>query len=415
MQISANDRIQVALIGAGGMGSADARSAISVPGVSLVAVADLYDGRLQRAKETWGAQLFTTRDYREILNRKDIDAVIIATPDHWHSKITIDAINAGKDVYCEKPMVRTIEEGHGVIAAQRKSGRIVQVGSQYASSLIFQKAHDMLAAGAIGKLNMVEAALDRNTAIGAWQYSVPPDASEQTIDWDRFLGQAPKVPFDPLRFFRWRNYRDYGTGVAGDLFVHLMTGLHFATGAIGPKRVYATGGLRFWNDGRDVPDIMLATMDYPDFNFALRVNFVSSVVGESFAFRFVGTEGVMMAGFNGLTVSRHPREIEPGYAIDTFAKATQEQFLTNYREKFPVSRPVADAMRPSLDERYAPPAGHNPHREHHVNFFTAVRSRKPFFEDAIFGLRAAGPALLTNSSYYDRRICNWNADTMQSS
>ena len=217
-----NDSIQIALIGAGGMGSGDARMASSIPGVKLVAACDIYDGRLQRARERWGANLFTTRDYREILARPDIDSVIIATPDHWHKQITVDALNAGKFVYCEKPMVHSIDEGNAVVEAQNKSGKTFQVGSQYVSSLVYQKARDLLKTGAIGEINMVEAWLDRNTAIGAWQYSIPPDASPANIDWDRFLGSAPKRPFEPIRLFRWRNYVDYGTGVAGDLFVHRL-------------------------------------------------------------------------------------------------------------------------------------------------------------------------------------------------
>ena len=135
--------------------------------------------------------------------------------------------------------------------------------------------------------------MDRNSAIGAWQYSIPPDASTTTIDWDRFLGRAPKVPFEPVRLFRWRNYRDYGTGVPGDLFVHLLSGLHFVTGAIGPNRVYATGGLRFWKDGRDVPDIMIALYDYPTFNVMLRVNFVDGAT-ETSGLRFSVREGATM-------------------------------------------------------------------------------------------------------------------------
>jgi len=175
-KVAANDRVQIALIGAGGMGSGDTKYELSFPGVELVAVCDIYDGRLARAKEVWGNHLFTTRDYREILARKDVDSVIIATPDHWHSRITIDALGAGKDVYCEKPMVHYVEEGKSVIAAHERSGRILQIGSQYVSSLVYQKARELLQAGAIGQLNMVEAWLDRNTAIGAWEYSIPPDA-----------------------------------------------------------------------------------------------------------------------------------------------------------------------------------------------------------------------------------------------
>jgi predicted dehydrogenase len=410
--MAANDKVQIALIGAGGMGQGDAGFATSLDGVKLVAACDLYTGRLQRCKEKWGADIFTTRDYREILQRKDVDAVIIATPDHWHSHITIDALNAGKDVYCEKPMVQRIDQGKDVIAAQQKTGRILQIGSQYASSMVYQKARDLLQAGALGELNMVEAWLDRNTAIGAWQYSIPPDANEQTVDWDRFLGSAPSRPFEAKRFFRWRNYSDYGTGVAGDLFVHLLTGLHFATGVQGPSRVYATGGIRYWKDGRDAPDVMLALMDYPGFTLALRVNFKNAGTTEDFGFRFVGTEGTMTTGFTTLTLAKHPRDTEPGYTIDTFPKAQQQKFLEQYHREYPRQKPSADALRADKEERYSPPPTHNAHLEHHRNFYAAVRSGKPFFEDGIFGFRAAGPALLTNTSIRENRTCHWNSETM---
>jgi predicted dehydrogenase len=413
--LAANDTIQVALIGAGGMGMGDARYATSLPGVKLIAACDLYDGRLARMKELYGAGLATTRDYREVLARKDVDAVIIGTPDHWHSRITVDALRAGKDVYCEKPMVQKIEQGKEVIKAQQESGRILQIGSQYASSMVYQKAAELLKAGAIGEVNLVEAWLDRNTALGAWQYSIPPDASPETVDWARFVEPTVKRPFDATRFFRWRNYRDYGTGVAGDLFVHLLTGLHVATGALGPSRVFATGGLRYWKDGRDVPDVMLAVMDYPGFNLALRVNFKSGGIVEEFGVKFVGTEGTMLTGMSSLTISRTPPESEPGYTIDTFPKDVQKRFLDQYRQKYPAQKASADAMRPDRSERFVPPREHSAHLEHHRNFYNAVRTRKPFFEDGAFGLRTAGPSLLTNISLWEERVCKWDAEKMTAS
>jgi predicted dehydrogenase len=417
-RVAANDKIRIATIGHGGMGSGDTRYARAIPGVELAAVCDIYDGRLTHAREIYGKSIFTTRDYREILARKDIDAVIIATPDHWHSRISVEALAAGKDVYCEKPMVQQVGQGKEVIAAQESSGRIFQVGSQYVSSMVYQKARELLKAGTIGQLNLVEAWLDRNTAIGAWQYSIPPDATPANIDWDRFLGSAPKHPFDPVRLFRWRNYRDYGTGVAGDLFVHLLSGLHFSTGSLGPNRVFATGGLRYWKDGHDVPDVMLATLDYPaqvshpEFTLALRVNFKSGVPQEQFGFRFAGSEGVITTSMSELTLSRAPAEAEPGYTISTFAQAAQDEFLREYRKKYPQTRPSADAMRPDRSEKYAPPPGYDAHREHHRNFYEAVRSRKRPVEDAVFGCRAAGPALLSNVSYFERRTCGWDAEKM---
>ena len=414
---SANSQIQFATIGIGGMGFGDTGHALNTPGVKLAAVCDVYDGRLQRAKELHGADLFTTRDYREILSRKDIDAVIVATPDHLHARISIDAMEAGKDVYVEKPMVQDWRDGHKMIETAQRTGRIVQVGSQRVSSVIYKKAQELLKAGAIGELNMVEAWWDRNSALGAWQYSIPTDASPATIDWDRFLAHAPKRAFEPIRLFRWRNYQDYGTGVAGDLFVHLFSGMHFITGAIGPERIFASGGLRFWRDGRDVPDVMLGLYDYPQtpahpaFNLALRVNFVNGA-GETSGFRFVGSEGVMTVG-GAVTVTRRPPEREPGHTIGTFSQATQQHFLREYRKKYPVRPFTTASMEPTSDQRFEAERGYSDHRDHFANFFSAVRTRKPVIEDAVFGLRAAAPALLSNESYATGRILEWDPVKMQ--
>jgi predicted dehydrogenase len=412
---SHNDKIQFALIGAGGMGTGDAQDCLAAGGTRIAGVCDIYDGRLERAKERWGADLFTTRDHREILAKKEIDAVIVATPDHWHCEIAADALLAGKDVYVEKPMVHKIRECALLRTAESRSGRILQVGSQYASAMVFQKAQQLLQQGALGELNFVEAWLDRNTALGAWQYSLPgADATPERIDWDRFLGNAPRRPFEPVRLFRWRNYKDYGTGVAGDLFVHLLTGLHVATGQLGPSRIYATGGVRYWKDGRDAQDVVLALMDYPGFTFALRVNLASGAAPpEQFGLKFAGSEGTMEVTMSGLTLSRTPREAEPGLTLGSFSKSDQKRIVEEYRKRYPAQRPTSDGMRPEGSERFTPPRSHNAHLEHMRNWVEAVRTRKAFFEDATFGSRTAGPSLAVNLSLERQAPVEWDPRSMQ--
>jgi predicted dehydrogenase len=412
--VAPNDRMQVAVFGMGIRGQQDVRSALRTPGIELVAAADVYDGRLTLAKELWGGHVFTTRDYREVLARPDVDAVIVATPDHWHTQMAVDAMKAGKDVYVEKPMVQELDEGPRIIEAARQTSRILQVGSQHTSSIVYAKAQELYRAGAIGELNLVEAWINRNSPTGAWQYSIPSDASPHTIDWDRFLGRAPKRPFDPVRLFRWRNYRDYGTGIPGDLFVHLFTGIHFVLDALGPTRAIASGGIRHWNDGRDVPDVMLALYDYPKtprhppFTLSLKVNFAEGA-GDNTTFRFVGPEGVLTIGDNQVTLSRRQPANEPGQTSDTFSKAMQDAFMKEYRAKYP-DRPE---LQPRRDETYAAPRGYSSADDHFRNFFDAVRTRRPVVEDAVFGLRAAGPALLANLSYFENRPIGWDAEKMK--
>ena len=414
----ANDRVNVACIGFGIMGQGDVSTINTVPGAKLVAVSDIYEGRLTKAREVYGKDIFTTRDYREILARPDIDAVIVATPDHWHQIIACDAMRAGKDVYCQKPMVQKVEEGAAVIKAEKETKRILQVGSQRASSILYAKAREVIKQGLIGDVRMVEAYWDRNSAQGAWQYSIPPDATPQTVDWDRFLGHAPKRPFEPIRLFRWRNYQDYGTGVAGDLYVHLFTGIHYVMDSSGPNRIMSTGGLYYWKDGRDVPDLMLGMYDYPDtkahkaFHLSIRLNFEAGG-GDGSGFRFIGTEGVLDLAVGGaLVLKRKPKDSEPGHTAGTFSKATGAEIIREYQKKYPVQRPSADAMRANTEQRWVLPPGYTEQYAHHENFINAVRSRNPVIEDATFGLRAAGPALLSNVSHFTRKTMLWDPESM---
>src|SRR5882757_208254 len=411
VQRSPNDLIQFALIGAGIQGQGDTRTALQVPGVKLVAVADCYDGRLAHCKELWGSDLFTTRDSREILARPDVDAVLIATPDHWHKQAAVDAMKAGKDVYLEKPMIHYYSDGPEIIDTARSTNRILQVGSQRVSSTVYAKAKELLASGAIGQLNMVSARWDRNSSIGAWNYSVPLDASPETCDWPRFLGSAPKIPFNPEHFFQWRKWKAYGSGVAGDLFVHLFSGTHFITGAKGPTRAMATGGLRYWKDGRDASDVMLALFDYPEgFNLSLRVNFVDGGE-ESEGFLFSGSEGQMEIAGNSVTVHRAPREKEPGFTVSTFANKMQQEYTEQYRQKYPRQHP--SGAPPIGVETYTASEGYVDSYDHFHNFFDSVRTRKQPVEDATFGFRAAGAALLSNLSIEKESIVRWNPNTMK--
>ena len=409
--VAANDHIQIALIGAGGQGQADTRFALQVPGVKLVAVADCYNGRLEHAREMWGSDLFTTRDYDQILARKDIDAVIVATPDHWHKRAAVEAMKAGKDVYCEKPMIHLYADGPEMIEAAGSTGRILQIGSQRVSSIVYAKAKDLLASGAIGKLNMVTAHWDRNSSIGAWNYTVPLDASTESCDWERFLGTAPKIAFNAEQFFQWRKWKAYGSGVAGDLFVHLFSGTHFITGSNGPTRGMATGGLRFWNDGRDVPDVMLGLFDYREgFNLSLRVNFVDGG-DESEGLEFTGSEGTMEIAGNSVSVNRVPRRSDPGLSIDTFTDSMQRRMREEHARKFPQTHP--DGPPPTGYEKFVAPTGYADNYDHFKNFFSSVRSRKQPVEDAAFGFRAAGAALLSNLSIERGAIVGWDPDAMK--
>lgn len=419
-KFSSNDKVRLAVIGTGIQGHGDLQSALKVPGVELAGACDLYTGRLERMKELYGKDLFTTKDYREILEKKDIDAVIVATSDNWHSRICIDALNKGKHVYCEKPMVHKLNQGHDVINAWKKSGKIMQVGSQGISGASFAKAKELFQAGEIGKLNCIEATYDRQSAIGAWQYTIPTDESAQTVDWDRYVSMMNAKPkYDAKKFFWWRNYKDFGTGMSGDLYVHLLTGIHYITGSMGPTKIFSAGQLAYWKDGRDVPDVMVSIMDYPEtkehpaFQTMLRVNFISGG-GDRGAVRFIGSEGVMEKTGNGVRINYSIMPKAPGIggwdSLATYPQAMQDELMKKYNEKWT----TGDKKRPTKQStQYSAPADNNDHVEHFANFFAGIRENKAVYEDPIVGFRAAAPCLAANDSYFQKKIIHWNPEKMQ--
>ena len=418
-KISSNDKIRLAVIGFGIQGHGDLATALKVPGVELAGVCDLYTGRLLNAKETYGDQIFTTKNYHEVLDRSDVDAIIIATSDHWHARITKEALKKGKAIYCEKPMVHKISEGLDVVQAHQASKKVMQVGSQRVSSIGYAKARELYQSGEIGKLNMVNAVYDRQSAIGAWEYTMPNDASPETVDWNRYIETMNKIPFDPKKFFWWRNYHDFGTGVAGDLFVHLLSGTHVITGSKGPVKIFSSGQLSYWKDGRDVPDVMTGILQYPEtpehpaFQLTLQVNFVSGTGGQE-SIKLVGEEGVMEMKGSNVSVHHSIMPKAPGFggydAVFTYPKAMQDSLSQAYNQKYSDD----DKKRPTKpDVDFKAPAGYSDHLDHFTNFFDAIRTGKPIVEDAAFGFRAAAPCLACNDSYFEKKIINWDPVNMK--
>src|SRR6476659_1921275 len=251
---AASDRVRFGIIGVGMQGSGLLGTAIRLPEVECVAACDLYDGRHVLAREIVRPDLPVTRRYRELLDNKDIDCIVAAVPDHWHRQVVIDAVSAGKDIYCEKPMSHTAADGVAMVTAAKKTNRIVQIGSQRVSSQVCAKAKEIIASGKLGDLMLVEGWMGRNDPTGAWEYPPPFDLSPATLDWDTWQGDVtPKRAFDPILFARWRCWKEYGTGVAGDLLVHLISGIMFMLGVNEPPAQESSmGGIRHWKEGSNL-------------------------------------------------------------------------------------------------------------------------------------------------------------------
>jgi predicted dehydrogenase len=399
----AGRRIRFVSIGTGIRGCDLLRSARQVPTGTLVGTSDIYDMHREAGKEAYGADVPTTRDYRSLLDRKDVDAAIVAVPDHQHRRVVLDAVAAGKDVYCEKPMSHNVADGLEMVKAVQSAQRVFQCGSQRVSNIVYRKAAEIYASGRLGEVHYIEGHSDRNTPSGAWVYPIAPDATPQSIDWDAFLRDAPPRPFDPVRFFRWRCFSDYGEGVAGDLFVHLLSGIQGVTG-IGtiPSRACSSGSLTYFRDGRDFPDLLATLYDYPGVTVSLHCN-QNNEAGEPIV--FYGKEATMTINGNTLTVT--PQDTAPrpeGYSLNGWTAAMKKQYLDEWH----AAHPAPPALLREV-ESYSAPPGYDDTADHLASFFHAVETRDHVVEDEVFGNNAAIACHMANHSFFHGNVATWDA------
>jgi len=297
--------------------------------VVLNGVCDLFDVRAERAmtasrndirpgagtRALTGAKRY--RHYTELLDSKDIDAVIVATPDHWHSRITIDALEAGKHVYCEKCMTRTIEETFAVRKAVKETGNVFQLGHQNRQVETHEQARRIVESGILGGVTLVELTTNRNSPGGAWVYNIHPEGNPKTIDWKTFQQPSPnRVSFSLERFFRWRCWYDYGTGLSGDLFSHEFDAFNQIMNVGIPKHAVASGGIYHYKDGRDVPDVFQVTFEYPDNDLTL-IYSATLASGRSRGNLFMGHDATMQLGNEG-SASSSPLSVSADHQSTRF-------------------------------------------------------------------------------------------------
>ena len=401
--VAASDRVRFGIVGVGMEGNSLLATAIQLQGVQCVAAADLYDARHVLAKEIAGNQIRTTRRYQDLLDAKDIDAIIVAVPDHCHKQVVVDALAAGKDVYCEKPMSHNPADGLAMVAAAKKTDRIVQIGAQRTSSVLCAKAKELLAQGVIGDMNLIEATYGRNDPNGAWEYPIPPGISPENLDWETWHGTAPKKAFDPYAFARWRCRKEYGTGAAGDLLVHLISGMMFSLGINEfPKRVSAFGGIYRWKDGRNMPDVHPVLFEYDNVPVYMRLSLGCESTEVT---RFQGSKGSLeLREFSVTFVPQAGVDTSPSYYSSSFPAAARDAYVKKWyaeHDSVPGKEPAPESITFNGDD-------YDDLKPHLWKFFESVRSRKPLVQDAVFGHNAALGCHLANESYFRKTPVYWD-------
>ncbi|MDE0628275.1 MAG: Gfo/Idh/MocA family oxidoreductase [Bryobacterales bacterium] len=380
----ASDRVRIGIVGVGNIGTRHLQRRL-LPmmrrdGIlDVVAASDIYDRAKFRARELIGlAERDIHHAYEDLLARADVDAVVIATPDHWHARMAIDAMRAGKDVYLEKPMSRTIPEARAIAETARETGRLLQVGSQWVSDPAYSRARDMLGAGLAGPVVMAQSSYSSNHTSGVWQYHVDEEANPATVDWKRFLGGAPEQPFSGERFFRWRKYWDFSGGIGTDFLYHRLSPLLYAIGPQFPERVSGHGGIYLFRN-REVPDTYSTTIEYA----GMVINLVGSCGSQASNF----LHGPAIYG------QRASISVAPGLVTARPERIYADEFRR---------RTGKDLVRVEVDNRDQQKA----RTAHMLDFIECVRTRrKPVF-DARFGYQVMVAIKLGVDSYRSgRQMC----------
>ncbi len=392
--LGANNKISIAWIGTGTRGHYLMQRFYAIPAnkeeVNVVAVCDAYTGHLARSRDliesNGGAAPKEYDDYRKLLADPSIDAIVIATPEHLHYPMFMAAMKAGKNVYVEKPLAHTIEQGEEMVQAWKKSGKVVQVGTQNRSNTLYQKAHEMVQQGMIGDIHYVRAYWYRNSLDSdpAWRYAIPPDASPSNTDWNRFLEGAPKRSFDKNRFYQWRLYWDYSGGISTDLLVHQTDITNYVCGKTVPSTCVASGGIYRWTgDDRDVPDTFSALYEYPD---RFHINYSSYFGNDHYGYgeNFMGNEGTI--------------------------EVLNRQVLNFYPETFRGKAP--EKIKARQEVHIELPGNDNRAVESHIrNFIEAVQGKAQIIATPIIGQQAAISGHLATLSYRNNKKVVWDDST----
>ncbi len=373
---AANDTLNVACIGTGGRCRTLMKSLATVPNVRLAAICDIWDGSLADAAKIADPKAVQSKEFHKLLDRKDIDAVLIGTPDHWHVPMTVAACEAGKDVYVEKPLTHDLKEGKAVIDAQNKHKKIVQIGTQQRSMPQFQKAKEIITSGGIGSVYKVHLTWNRNTPrFQRVKYNIDP----KSLDWTAFLGTAKEQPFDEYRFRNWRWFWDFGGGILTDLMVHFIDVVHWFLEVDHPETATALGDHFQAKDVWETPDTIQCLLKYPKFEAYFEGTFANARNGAMI--EFMGSDAT-------LYLDRGRYEVIPERAKKDKVKPDEMILGTGPKGLDFYDKPDGELL-------------------HLTNWVECVRSRKTPNCPAEAGVSAASAAHLGNLAYRANKVMEW--------